>query len=69
MLGNLIYVILLVVVLGVLVWAIQQLVPMLPMDARFHRIIQVLLTVVVVLIIVYAIAALFGIAPPLGFRA
>jgi hypothetical protein len=68
MIGNLIYVILLIIVLGVLIWAIQQLVPLLPMDARFHRIVQVLLTVVVVLVIVYAIAALFGIAPPLGFR-
>lgn len=65
MIGTLIQVVLLLIVLGVILWAIQQLLPMVPMPPQFQTVIRVLLTVIVVLIIVYAIAGLLGVVQPL----
>jgi hypothetical protein len=64
MVGTLIGVILLLVVLGVVIWAIQSLLPLVPMPPEFRTVVSVLLTVVVVLIIVYAIAGMFGVVTP-----
>jgi len=64
MIGTLISVVLLLVVLGVIIWAIQALLPLIPLPAPFHTIINVLLTVIVVLVVVWIIAGLLGVVSP-----
>jgi hypothetical protein len=64
MIGTLIGIVLTLIVLGVIIWAIQQLLPLIPLPAPFHTIIRVLLIVVVVLVVVYVIAGLLGIVTP-----
>ena len=66
MIGTLISVILTLIVLGVILWAVQSLLPMIPLPAPFATVIQVLITVVCVLVVVYVIASLFGVVAPLG---
>ena len=68
MITTLIYIIMLLVVTGVIIWGVQQLLPMVPMDARFRTIINVLITIFVVIVIVYIIAGLLGAVPPLSLR-
>jgi hypothetical protein len=48
------------IVIGVIWWAIQQLLPLVPLPEPFRRVIYVLMVVVMVLIIVYIIMALIG---------
>ena len=67
MLGTLISIILTLIVLGVIIWAIQQLLPLVPMPEPFARIVNVLLIVVVVLVVVYIIAGLLGAVAPMKF--
>ena len=64
MIGTLISVILLLIVCGVILWAIQQLLPLVPLPAPFHTIINVLITVIVVIVVVYIIAQLLGVVVP-----
>jgi Mg/Co/Ni transporter MgtE len=64
MIGTLIGIILLLIVCGVIIWAIQQLLPLIPLPAPFHTIIHVLLVVIVVLVVVYIIAGLLGVVSP-----
>jgi hypothetical protein len=64
MISTLISVILLLIVCGVIIWAIQQLLPLIPLPAPFHTIINVLLTVIVVIVVVYIIAGLLGVVAP-----
>jgi hypothetical protein len=61
MIETLVYIILLLIVVGVIIWGVQQLLPLVPMPEPFRRVIYVLLVVVVVLIVVYAIAGLLGV--------
>jgi len=63
---TLIYIILVLVVTGVIIWGIQQLLPLIPMDPRFRTVINVLITVLVVCIVVYVIAGLLGAVPRIG---
>lgn len=65
MIGTLISIILTLIVLGVVIWAIQQLLPLVPMPEPFARIVHVLLIVIVVLVVVYIIAGLLGAVHPL----
>lgn len=65
MISTLISIILTLIVLGVVIWAIQQLLPLVPMPEPFARIIHVLLIVVVVLVVIYIIAGLLGAVAPL----
>jgi hypothetical protein len=67
MVGTLISIILTLIVLGVILWAVEQLLPMIPMPAPFAQIIRVLIIVVIVLIVVYIIAGLLGAVHPLRF--
>ena len=69
MIGTLIYIILLLIVLGVLIWGVQQLLPLLSpyLPPPILTIIRVLLVIVIVLIIVYAIAGLLGVVAPIRF--
>lgn len=60
MIGALIAVIITLIVVGVIWWAVQQLLPLLPIGEPFVTIIRVLLVVVLVLIIVYVLVGLLG---------
>jgi len=64
MIGTLISIILLLIICGVVIWAVQQLLPLIPLPAPFHTIINVLITVIVVIVVVYIIAQLLGVAVP-----
>lgn len=57
----LIYIIVALIIAGVIFWAIQQLLPMVPMPEPFRRVIYVLMVVIVVLIVVYVILNLLGV--------
>jgi nitric oxide reductase large subunit len=65
MIGTLISVILLIIGLGVIIWAIQALLPLVPLPPPFHTVVNVLLTVLVVLVVLYVIAGLLGAVAPL----
>ncbi len=60
MIGTLISIIITLIVLGVVWWAVQQLLPLLPLPEPFRRIIYVLMIVILVLVVVYVIAGLLG---------
>jgi hypothetical protein len=60
MIGTLIGVIIALVVLGVIWWAIQQLLPLVPLGEPFRTIIRVLMTVIVVLIVLWVILMLLS---------
>ena len=51
MIGTLIGIIVLLIVVGVIYWAIEQLLPLIPLPAPFTQIIRVLMIVVLVLIV------------------
>ena len=65
MIGTLISVVLLLIVLGVILWAIQALLPLVPLPHPFATIVNVLITVIAVLIIVWVIASLLGVVSPI----
>ena len=60
--GALIGIIVTIVIVGVVYWAITQLLPMIPLPEPFARIVHVLLVVILVLIVLWAILALVGAA-------
>ncbi len=71
MIGTLIGIIFLCIVLGVIWWAVQQLLPLIPMGEPFATIVRVLMVVILVLIVLYVIVVLLGAAGihvPLGIR-
>ena len=65
MVTTLIYIILLLIVCGVVIWGVQQLLPLVPLPPAFRTVINVLLTILIVVIVVYAIAGMLGAVPPL----
>lgn len=60
MIGTLIGLIFLIIVLGVVWWAIQQLLPLIPMGEPFRTILRVLLVLILVLIVLYIIMILLA---------
>lgn len=67
MIGTLIGIIILLIVVGVIWWAVQQLLPLIPLPEPFAKIIYVLMVVVLVLIVLYVILVLLsaaGVAVP-----
>jgi hypothetical protein len=60
MIGTLIGIIILLIVVGVIWWAIQQLLPLIPLPEPFARIVYVLLVVILVLIVLFVILQLLG---------
>lgn len=62
MIGALIGIIFTLIVLGVLWWACQRLMALIPIAEPFRTIIYVLMVVVMVLIVLYVISTLLGIA-------
>lgn len=62
MIGTIISVIFTLIVLGVVYWAITQLLPLIPLPEPFSKIIHVLLVVLLVLIVLWVIATLLGVS-------
>lgn len=58
--GTLIGVIVTLVILGVIWWGVQQLLPLIPLGEPFKTIIRVLMTVILVLIVLWVILVLLG---------
>lgn len=53
-------IIVILIIAGVIYWAIEQLLPLIPLPQPFHQIIRVLLIVLVVLIVLWVIVSLLG---------
>lgn len=60
--GTLIGIIFVIIILGVIWWAINQLLPLIPLPEPFARIVHVLLIVILVLIVLWIILVLLGAA-------
>lgn len=60
MIGTLIGLIFVCIVLGVIWWAMQQLLPLIPLGEPFKTIIRILLVVILVIIVVYVMMALLS---------
>ena len=60
MIGALISAIIVLIVAGVIWWAVQQLLPLIPLGEPFRKIIYVLMMVILVLIVVYVIVMLLS---------
>jgi hypothetical protein len=60
MIGTLIGLVFLCIILGVIWWAVQQLLPLIPIGEPFMTIIRVLLMVILVLIVVYVLIQLLS---------
>lgn len=61
MLNALIQLVIWLVIAGVIWWAVQQLLPLLPIGEPFLKIINVLLTVIIVIIVLYALVGLLSV--------
>jgi len=60
--GVLVSIIITLIIVGVIWWAIQQLLPLIPLAEPFSTIVRVLLTVVLVLIVLWVLLTLLGLA-------
>jgi hypothetical protein len=60
--GTLIGIIFVIIIIGVVWWAINQLLPLIPIAEPFMTIIRVLMVVVLVLIVLWIIVVLLGVA-------
>ena len=60
--GTLIGIIITLIIVGVIWWAIEQLLPLIPLPPPFGTIIRVLLMLVLVLIVIWVLLALLGAA-------
>lgn len=62
MLGVIIGLLVAMLILGVVWWAIQQLLPLIPLPPSFATIVHVLLVVIIALIVIYFLIAMLGAA-------
>lgn len=62
MIGTLIGIIFALIIIGVVWWAIQQLLPLIPIAEPFQTIIRVLCILVLVLIVLWILAVVLGMA-------
>ena len=60
MIGTIISIIITLIIVGVIYWAITQLLPLIPLPEPFARIIHVLLVVLLVVIVLWVILQLLG---------
>lgn len=60
--GTLIGIIFVLIIVGVIWWAIQQLLPLIAIAEPFATIIRVLMTVILVLVVLWIIIVLLGVA-------
>ena len=58
MIGAIIGIIITLIIVGVVYWGVQQLLPLIPLPEPFRRIIHVLMVVLLVLIVVWVIVSL-----------
>jgi hypothetical protein len=66
MIGALIQLAIALIIIGVIWWAIQQLLPLVPLPEPFRRVVYVIFVVILVLIVVYVLAGLLGVAAGVG---
>jgi hypothetical protein len=69
--GTLIGIIILLIILGVIWWAIQQLLPLIPLPEPFRKIIYVLMVLILVLIVIWVMLVILsaaGVHVPTPFR-
>jgi len=62
LIGTLIGIIFALIILGIVWWAVQQLLPLIPIAEPFATIIRVLMTVILVLVVLWIIMVLLGAA-------
>ena len=60
MIGTLIGIIIVLIVVGVIWWAIESLLPLIPLPEPFRQIIRVLMIVILVLVVLWVILQLLG---------
>lgn len=60
MLGVLINLVIVLLICGVVFWAVQQLLPLVPMPEPFARVIYVLLVVIMAIVVISLLAGLLG---------
>lgn len=60
--GALIGIVFVLIILGVVWWGIQQLLPMLPFGEPFATLIRVVLVIILAIIVLWIIAVLLGVA-------
>ena len=60
MIGTLIGVIVVLIICGVVYWAIEQLIPLIPLPAPFAQIIRVLMILILVLIVIWVLLQILG---------
>lgn len=60
MIGTLIGIIITLVVVGVVYWAVQSLLPLIPLPSPFREIINVLMVLILVLIVIYVLLQILG---------
>ena len=60
MIGTIISIIVTLIIVGVIYWAITQLLPLIPLSEPFARIIHVLLVVLLVIVVLWVILQLLG---------
>jgi hypothetical protein len=60
MIGTITSIIITLIVVGVIYWAITQLLPLIPLPEPFARIIHVLLVVLLVIVVLWVILQLLG---------
>lgn len=60
MIGTIIGIIIVLIVVGVIWWGIQQLLPLIPLPEPFRRIIHVLMILILVLIVLWVIIQLLS---------
>lgn len=62
MIGALIALLITILVLGVVWWAIQQLLPLIPIAEPFATIVRVILILILVLVVIYVLLRLLAVA-------
>lgn len=62
LISALIYIIVALIIIGVIFWAVQTLLPLIPLPPAFRTVIYVLMVVIMVLVVVYVLLQLLGMA-------
>lgn len=60
MLGTIVALIFALIVMGVVWWGVQQLLPLIPLAEPFRTIVNILMTVLLVIVVLWIIAVLLG---------
>ena len=60
MIGTLIGLLLVCIVAGFIIWAIQQLVALIPLGEPFATLVRILIYAIILIVVIYAISVLLG---------